>query len=318
MTNVCGFTHRPVNDLAWLLLQEPLFVHIDNIPPEWLHRDYIDDALYPWLYSIDQNPSALLNHLKQQRSTRLGIYVEQLLSFYFEQHPRFKVLAKNLQVNNAGRTLGEFDFIIYDHHHKRFKHIEVALKFYLGQLSDCAYIKNNSPLYNWHQWVGPNQKDTLGLKLSHLINHQLCLSQYPEGADALRAVIGDDSAITSRLFFTGRFYFPAHQAVTAPLFSNKVSQQDRWFESDSLFNTDNAFNKAMRYCLLPRQYWLSRVNNNDIGNGLTLLSGQEMLELLQQQSLANINQWHLAGIEYKHGALIEKERFFVLKGTSKH
>ena len=306
------FVHRAVNDLAWLLSQPPLFTHIDNIPSEWLLRDYIIDELYPWLYSIDQNPSVLLAHLKLQRSTRLGIYVEQLLSFYFEQHPRFSLLAKNLQVNNPMRTIGEFDFIIYDHKDGQHKHIEVAIKFYLGRLSDWAYIPNNRPLYNWHKWVGPNHKDTLGLKMSHLLQHQLRLSEQPEGKNSLKAFINQGKTITSRLFFAGQFYFPVFKSISAPSFSNTINQKNRWYESNFIFNNNDSLSNDSHYCFLPRQYWLSAISQSDIDKGLILYSRQEMLEVLQNQVLTDVNEWHIAKIQYKNNEIVEKERLFIL------
>jgi hypothetical protein len=68
--------------------------------------------------------------------------------------------------------LGEFDFIIFDRKTQKINHVEVAVKFYLGHQnynqSTCKPIKKNLPLHNWHNWVGPNFRDTLAIKMRHL------------------------------------------------------------------------------------------------------------------------------------------------------
>jgi hypothetical protein len=195
--------HRPIRDLAWALFNPALFSsfgadnnssHITNacLEPIWQ-----DDGVLPWLYALDNEPAALLSHLQDQRATRLGIYFEQLLSFYFAEYPRFTLLAKNLQAHDSQRTIGEYDFIVWDQKQQQHYHIEVAVKFYIGiqdvgiQVLDIDIantIPNNTPIYNWHLWVGPNKKDSLGIKMKHLGHHQLRLSETEAGKNALQSI----------------------------------------------------------------------------------------------------------------------------------
>ena len=108
------FSHRWIRDLAWALLSPSFFSQLpeDNdtglFTQETLTPIWQDDELLPWLNTLDKNPDALTAHMQTQRATRLGVYFEQLLSFYFSHYPHFRLLAKNLQANDNKRTIGEY------------------------------------------------------------------------------------------------------------------------------------------------------------------------------------------------------------------
>lgn len=300
MNLITRLKHRPVRDLAWALCQPQLFTHIPGLPKQWLLLDYIDADIHQWLKTIDDHPTPLLDHLSQQRSTRLGIYFEQLLSFYFEYHPRFTLLAKNYQVNNTQRTLGEFDFIVYDQLCQCTKHIEAAVKFYLGNNVYTGNATRNTPLHNWHQWVGPSHKDTLAIKMQHLINHQLPLAITDEGQAALSQLIDKPESVRSRLLFAGRFYFPNYTVIAAPTFSEKVSESLHWMTCDTFLNAQqNNKSKAEHfYCRLPRQYWFSPLLNTDLSaTNLEIYSGGESISnLILEDRKQGEQQWQFTRI----------------------
>lgn len=302
---------RPLRDLAWALLCSSLFVPIPGLPAEWFNRDYIDEFeaqnLLLWLQANDKNPILLDTHLAEQRSTRLGIYYEQLLSFYFVYYEingerRFDLLAKNHQVNKDKRTLGEFDFIIFDRYTQCIKHLEVAVKFYLGHEdynnASQAPIKKNQPLHNWHNWVGPNFRDTLAIKMRHLQEHQLQLGKTAAGTQSLIDLMVSkgyksisDQGISCRLHISGRFFAPKITTIALPSYCAHEVKNFWCYRADTLKAINKA--EAIQYCLLPKQYWLSELTLNDIKKGeLQIFTKDTMLKFLATEQVEN--EWHFA------------------------
>jgi hypothetical protein len=335
-----ALTCRPLRDLAWSLLSSNLFRSIPRLPTEWFNYDYIDDTdtqhFLLWLQNIDENPLLLDTHLAEQRSTRLGIYYEQLLSFYFEYYEvngerRFDLLAKNHQVNEAKRTLGEFDFIIYDRSTQCIKHVEVAVKFYLGHedYNDTSLrpIKKNKPLHNWHNWVGPNFRDTLAIKMRHLQEHQLQLGKSAAGAQSLIDLMNNkgyknsvDQDITCRLHISGRFFTPQATAIEPPSYCAQSNVRNFWlYRTDILKSLEKS--DSTQYCLLPKQYWLSELILKDIEKAeLQIFTKDTMLQFLAAEEFEN--EWHFAILDMhkladqknnKEQTLpIELGRFFII------
>jgi hypothetical protein len=338
-----AFHHRPVRDLAWALLSPAFFVELPDVNNEWLSPLWQDDALMPWLFELDTHIEPLSAHLKDQRATRLGIYFEQLLSFYFSHYPRFALLAKNLQANSEKRTIGEYDFIVWDKQDQQHYHIEVAIKFYIGAPNEmmpvALNIPKNTPKYNWHCWIGPNKKDSLGIKLNHLLHHQLCLSQTDAGKAALETIGLTADQLKPKLLLTGRLYLPQpfvenKQAATInlPAFGQyKIPFIQRWHDKNILIDSlicDVAEAKGRKnlegksYTILPRQLWMSALTEKDMeNNSLETLSAEALLALLQNSVDAEM-PLHIAQITPQKNrsttqtstslTLVEKQRFFVL------
>jgi hypothetical protein len=351
-----NFHHRSVRDLAWALLSPTFFVALPDINQEWLSPIWRDnkrqeDELITWLYQLDAQIEPLIAHLKDQRATRLGIYFEQLLSFYFSHYPRFTLLAKNLQANSEKRTIGEYDFIVWDKQDQQHFHVEVAIKFYIGAISDMSpialNIPKNTPKYNWHLWIGPNKKDSLAIKLNHLLQHQLCLSQTDAGKAALETIGLTAAQLKPKLLLTGRLYLPHplvenNQETTVSLPEHGQYQPpftQHWYDKKTL-NTllkdpsnTNEFTKGkddknndISYVVLPRQLWMSVLTEADITNNneMQMLSKEELL-LLLENSLNEELPLHIAQLIHispqqdlstisppSSPTIIERQRFFIL------
>jgi hypothetical protein len=303
-----------VRDLAWALFNPCLFQQLSEVPDEWLRSIWQDDDVFSWLDTLDNDPSALLEHLKTQRATRLGIYFEQLLSFYFAEYPRFSLIAKNLQANSQQRTIGEYDFIVWDKLDLRYYHIEVAVKFYIGIQELDREIKKNTPIYNWHLWVGPNKKDTLGIKMNHLIHHQLRLSETDAGKNALASIDLSPEQLTPKLLLTGRLYYPETEdpsvpSIAAPLHSNNShNTHSAWISPARL---PNITLEHARYVILPRQLWMSGINDSDITqHSLQIRTDQQLIAWVSQQVLNDNTPLHIAEVD--PNTHLEKQRFFII------
>ena len=127
----------------------------------------------PLFHQLDKNPTSLIDFVAKRKTYRLGVYFEHLIAFWLQNHPTYQLLAHDLQVFEGKQTKGAFDFLVSDG--QGVHHWETCIKFYLSL--------NNSP--HWMNWVGPHQKDRLGLKLNKTLNHQLQLSNTPSGQQAL-------------------------------------------------------------------------------------------------------------------------------------
>lgn len=93
---------------------------------------------------------------------RLGKRSEFIFEQVINSSPTLDIRFKNVQLIENGRTIGEIDYLIEGNN--RLTHLELATKFYLFDEHIGSEIMN--------QWIGPNRKDFLHLKVSKLKNHQ--------------------------------------------------------------------------------------------------------------------------------------------------
>ncbi|HCH01657.1 MAG TPA: DUF1853 domain-containing protein [Vibrio sp.] len=173
--------------------QQNLFVKISDWMSHHsplLQANQAELADNPFCKSLSPHP------LPYSGNSRLGFWYQHLCHQYFASHPSYQIVAEEIQLNHQGRTIGALDFVLRNTVTDIVEHWEVAIKFYL--LFDGL-------------WYGPNSHDRLDLKLSHMLSHQLAMSQhqcfqqqYPE--------LGD---IKPKLLMQGRLYInPFRDEVT--------------------------------------------------------------------------------------------------------
>ena len=161
---------RYISDLKWIFNSSPLMTtaKVDFSRPgnlDWLNNPTVKTKLCQFMAS---------KNLKM-----LGTYFEALWQFYLENAPDRKLILKNLQVIDHKTTLGEFDFIYQDLDNQSFKHLEVAIKYYLGipdlskdHLSNNSDTNKNANETEMCRWLGPNINDRLDIKFYKLIKQQ--------------------------------------------------------------------------------------------------------------------------------------------------
>lgn len=160
--------------------------HWDNLLWALAHSDISEISSLPWLpparraelkdfFAAPAMRASLENILhrvvESASSRRLGVYFENLWAFAFKYHPQYHLIARNLPLRQAGKTLGELDFVVCYLPDDAIEHWEVAVKFYL-QVGDS--------------WVGPGLKDRLDIKLARTRDHQLPIIHQPEAEALLR------------------------------------------------------------------------------------------------------------------------------------
>lgn len=245
--SVTRFRHQAVRDLAWSCLSPPLMIDLPGAPA-WQNPD--TDGDLDWLTGLDQAPDALLKHLAQRPSQRLGLYFEQLWRFYWLHHPDARLIAHNLQVLNpaTGQTLGAFDFLL--NWRGDFWHMETAVKFYLGLPAQPGREESE-----WQDWRGPGAEDRLDLKLQRLLTYQLPLSRDPVALAQIPCP-APQNPWQPRLRLAGYLFYPYASAMKPPPKAHPHHLRGQWcywHESQTLFMS----RPDSRWLPLERHQWLS-------------------------------------------------------------
>ena len=240
------FKHASVRDLAWVVNSPPIIQDLIGhshwtSSTFWLHQyQEVKDLLC----QLDANPSDLNYALKHQKDKRLGHRFETLLSFFFSLNKRYKILAKNLQIQDGNRTIGEFDFIVRDTLLNKTQHWEVACKFYLG-LGDALHLSD---------WHGPMLRDRLDIKFNQMQTKQSQLSSHVSAINHLNTCgIHIDQRVC---LMKGRLFRPAsndHQHFPNPISSD---HQTGWWARADDFNTDVQHDN-MRWAILSKNQWFA-------------------------------------------------------------
>ena len=287
-----GHLTRPhVRALAWLLDAPDL---LDPHDPHWQGKiaslGAVSPAVGQWLAALDADPTPLDAALGARSYTRLGLYAEKLMAFYFREHGQ--LVAHGLQVRaNRNDTVGEFDFLL-DAGPEGVEHIEFATKFYL---------QGGEAAERFDTFVGPNLADSLGAKMRKIVDKQLALASHP----AAQAVL-PRPVLRARALVKGWLFYPAgaHAAM-----SGISPQHCRGFwcalaEVSAL--------AAERFVVLPRLEWLAPFRRASLEGVLERAGLQALLaaqfDTLQMPVL-------VAVVRERDGVLEEVERGFIVPDT---
>lgn len=300
-TNLHRLQQQSVRDLAWCCFSAPMMQELPGCNAHILPFD--NQSLWPWLQALDQQPKPLLDHLAQLKSTRLGIYYEALWHFYFANHPQWKLLQHNLQIDRAGITLGAFDFLCQ--HGDEYWHIETAVKFYL-----CS-ARNPLEAYEWKYWIGPEGKDRLDLKLNHLRQHQLPLHQTAEAREPLATLYPTVNHWSTGLCLQGYLFSPA-QHPSQPAFSHISHAHGTWWYA-SQFLAQLAERETGHWLVLERKRWLSPAQTEGVEQ---LLGNDQLAEKIGKELINSARPLLIAAMAKQSDTntecWIETERLFVV------
>jgi len=236
-----------VRDLAWLLFSPDLLRPQPDAPLAdlWESPDEADAAA-DWLSRLDRDAAALHRALGTSRLTRLGRYAEELLGWFLLQAPYGRLVAANVALRRAGRTLGECDFLVETTRGRRL-HWELAVKCYLHVSEGRGLLSD---------FVGPNLRDRFDRKLSHLLDHQLRLSAREEFA-----ILGHPGPWLAQMFVKGWLFYRAgsgsdversrEPAELAP------AHPRGWWVTHEDWPAFAQAQQAIGWSVLPRLDWLA-------------------------------------------------------------
>jgi hypothetical protein len=281
-----------VRALAWLLDAPDL---LDIHDPHWEGRIATVGPMTPetegWLAQLDQDPSALDAALGARMTTRLGLYAEKLMAFYFAQQGR--LVAHGVQVR-AGRdaTIGEFDFLL-DAGPDGVEHIEFATKFYL--LQDEVHGDIESAFDNF---VGPNLADSLGRKMRKVFDRQLQLGSHPAAQEFLpRPVTSAKALVKGWLFYPAGTYF-AMDGIAAG------HCRGFWCALSELGAME-----ADRFLILPRLQWLPPFRAS---SATWMLDRAQLMAELSSHFETSGTPVLVAVVREQPGSIVETERGFIV------
>ena len=289
-------TRPHVRALAWLL-DAPCLLDPDY--PGWAGKIAAPAALTAdiedWLARLDDNSAELDAALGARGHTRLGLYAEQLMAFYYRQHGR--LVAHGLQVRaSRNDTVGEFDFLL-DAGPDGVEHIEFATKFYLlaEQTVDTVAGACIDSL------VGPNLVDSLGAKMRKIVDRQLVLASHPAAQALLPRPV-----LRAHAHVAGWLFYPAGRATpvdgVAPLHCRGF-----WCALSEVGALE-----ADAWVVLPRLQWLAPYSSTSSTALAPVLTRAGLQAALAQQFASANLPVMVAAVRQGDGMLAETARGFIV------
>ena len=273
-------TNPHVRALAWLLEAPDL---LDPHSPHWEGRIASLGPVSPqtasWLAALEQDPAPLLVALGNKHYSRLGLYAEKLMAFYFAEQGQ--LYAHGLQVRaDRTDTIGEFDFLLNEGGH--LAHIEFATKFYL--------LDANSTTADFNGLIGPNLADSLGAKMRKIFEKQLSLASHPAARALLPLPVERAQALVKGWLFYPSGVLPM-QGITEQhchgFWMTQAQAQDL---------------PQQQYAIMPRLHWLAPLKTQDsIGKPQLLAALQDAAAPVMVAALRDAGEW-----------LVEARRGFVV------
>lgn len=284
-----GHLTRPhVRALAWLLDAPGL---LDPNDPHWAGKIATPAAVgadvRDWLARLELDPAALDAALGERAYTRLGLYAEKLMAFYYQQHGR--LVAHGLQVRaTRNDTVGEFDFLL-DAGPDGVEHIEFATKFYLLE-GDAAS--------RFDTFVGPNLADSLGAKMRKIVDKQLALAAHPAAQALLPRPV-----LCAHALVKGWLFYPVGSAAPMDGIA-PIHCRGFWC---ALAEVGALAEDA--WVVLPRLQWLAPYQGAAAGQVLTRAALQATLEHGFETLAAPVL---VAAVREEEGVLVETARGFIV------
>jgi len=277
-----------VRALAWLLDAPDL---LDASDPVWAGRIATLGPVAPetaaWLNRLDADPAPLDEALGAKVHTRLGLYAEKLMAFYFAQQGR--LVAHGLQVRaSPNDTVGEFDFLLEDGP-DAVEHVEFATKFYLldgegGQQFDAL--------------VGPNLADSLGIKMRKVFERQLSLGGHPAAQALLPRPVSKAKALVKGWLFYPSGSWPGMRGIAAGHCRGFWCALD---EIDTLARDE--------FLMLPRLQWLAPFKAQ---SATWMMSRAQLHAELSAQFETSSTPVLVSSVRYQPGRIEEIERGFIV------
>lgn len=286
-----GHLTRPhVRALAWLLDAPDL---LEAASPHWHGRiaslGAIGQDTADWLDALEQDPVPLDAALGDRHYSRLGLYAEKLLAFYFAEHG--KLVAHGLQVRaSRNDTVGEFDFLLRDG--DDLIHIEFATKFYLLDAGSAGVGSSG-----FNGLIGPNLADTLGAKMRKIFDKQLSLAQHPAAQPLLPQPVARALALVK-----GWLFYPGDEAQRGMAGISQPHCNGFWMTMAQAQGL-----QGERFVIMHRLLWLAPLK---VADGA--LDRPALLAALDEQMAKVSAPVMVAVMREEGGWLVEQRRGFVV------
>ena len=259
------------------------------------------------LLELDQNPAPLIAHLSQLKTTRLGLYFESLWKFFLLHDSQLELIANNVPVCKNKITLGELDVVYRNKQSGECTHLELAVKFYLNSQTSHTSAEPRD-------FLGPNCKDRLDLKMDRMVGHQSNLSSTPEGKQTL-ADLGVDQ-VQKEIAVKGMLFY---RSGSPPVVDSEKSTRQT-LSSDHQWGCWNHFaafsdtaHQHPHWVILDKRNWLSPVTVSDIHQNRehNILTADQLITSLGTHFEADQRPLMVCSIAKTDPAYQETARYFI-------
>ena len=276
-TRITQFTAPAVRHLTWCLFS-PALASINTV--QTLNIQPSPD-LINWLESLNKDPSHLLQYIQQNNHQLLGSYFECLWQYYFQYGPDVSLIRHHVQVSNHKQTLGELDILA------RVKrqpfHAELAVKFYLQSPGSSGS--------NESDWVGPQSRDRLDIKLDKLMSKQFPFLYSDNTVKHLenQDILQDYQQV---LALKGYLFHQLNQEYKLPSSCSQPIQMGSWMHANQIQELfDSHSENPISWAFLPKHQWLGEclINNDGTLNTINVMNKQEVESHILQHFYQNTN-----------------------------
>jgi hypothetical protein len=295
-----------VRDLAWLVFSPGLLCAPEAMLANPFESTQESSATVAWLLALDQHAHDLHGALAPVHGLRLGRYAECLLGYFLRYGPASRLVAANVLLRRAGRTLGECDFLLQAASGRRL-HWELAVKCYLHIAARGVSMAS---------YVGPNLQDRFDLKFAHLLEHQLPLSVREEFVS-----LGYGGSWEAQMFVKGWLFYRWDEVLDAqrvpvgmPAEIHPAHARGWWLVRSDLPRVAAGYADA--WAVLPRFAWLAprcRVLDGTVDIGMGTQTRLLALDALGRQLARQSGPTMVAAFVRDGGANgCERSRGFVV------
>ncbi|MGV3774775.1 MAG: DUF1853 family protein [Verrucomicrobiales bacterium] len=245
-----GFKNPVVRDLVWSVVSPPL-LRRQELPPVLPDSRWFI-ALYEQNHDVflkaDKEPQALLDKVQNRQRIPLGIYFQRLWTYFLSCQKTYQLVLSGQPVFEGTKTIGEFDFVVWDPVEKVHEHWEIASKFYLSvggthELTHC---------------YGPNPEDRLDSKFRRLVERQCQLSETPAGKIFLEKL--GIKIHRTRILLKGRLFYYGEDAPYPKLADPEHSKG--WWMTEEQASRLCGERQCM-WTLLRKHQWLAPLERPD-------------------------------------------------------
>lgn len=307
-TRITQFTAPAVRHLTWCLFS-PALASINTTQTLKIQSS---PDLNNWLENLNKNPSHLLQYIQQHNHQLLGSYFECLWQYYFKYGPDVSLIQHHIQVSDHKQTLGELDILakIKQQHF----HVELAVKFYL-QLPGSSGL-------NESDWVGPQSRDRLDIKLKKLITKQF---PFLFSVDTIQHLTNQKMLqdYQQTLALKGYLFQQFNQEYKLPLSCNPPIQMGSWIHANQIQELFDSHSENPSYwALLPKHQWLGEclIDSDSAHTSINVLNKEDVENQILQHFYQNTNPKKkfalmLVTLSQEDRQFRELNRYFIVHDT---
>lgn len=184
-----------------------------------------------------------LNDLDHPRNSVLGKRMESFFEIAIKFSTRYDLIASNLQVIEEKRTLGELDFLLFDHLNSRPLHVELVYKLYVY---DRGFSSEKE------RWIGPNRRDSYLEKIEKLKEKQFPLLYRPETIEYLKRLDISPEQVDQQLCFKAQLFSPNSRKEEDLKCFNPDCLKGNWYRHEEFLKLNW---RDKLFFSPPKKYW---------------------------------------------------------------